>query len=58
MAAVMRSVTHTDAAIIERSWHEPERFARSSTATTPRSTDSPRAGLAGAWPTTWPRRRS
>ncbi len=27
MATVMRAVAQTDAAIIERSWHEPERFA-------------------------------
>jgi RNA polymerase sigma-70 factor (ECF subfamily) len=27
MASVTRALTHTDAAIIERSWHEPERFA-------------------------------
>jgi len=27
MASVTRALTHTDAAIIERSWHEPEWFA-------------------------------
>ena len=27
MAAVMRAVTQTDAAVIERSWHEPDLFA-------------------------------